>query len=552
MSKVGRLLLRHLMRLHPMKIKEIPVHTSNDFIIDSKVNVTFHELFKMNDKQFSKWKKDLQKIVYQSWVEYGEPPLVAGTTATIIRQFETLTNKSNSVSVFKDDLTLEANCIVPGVVASGINYFFPNRAKSQDLNANEEGESLWKLFVEEPDSENSKKVLNRLERQLKYDGTFDFAPKLMIGDFGDLGCTTAYDWLLKWNEKPIDGYDFFIDASQSTPSQKSLVLTMPPDKLKQLMDDGLISENKLRWHSFSKLNLKEPIVIRLYRTDRKIFPTCFDILRKSVAMGGNFPASVAKFLYEKYTTPNTKSIIYDSSSGYGGRMVGALSLCKDRQIHYVGTDPNPDHYLDEYGITRYEYLRSFLQSSTRNRYKTTIDIFQLGSEVIHQDPQFQKYRGEVDFMFTSPPYFSAEGYSDDPNQSFIKFPEYDLWRDGFLKPTLKTSVEWLKSGAHLAWNISDVAYKPRQSKTMYGQEGATENPELNARSVQRYIPLEYDSIEILKSLGMEYVTTWKMVLAGGIQRNKFRQWTRKPTTRNFVQIKGTPRKVEMIYVWRKP
>ena len=284
------------------------------------------------------------------------------------------------------------------------------------------------------------------------------------------------------------------------------------------MDDDLISENKLRWHSFSKLNLKEPIVIRLYRTDRKIFPTCFDILRKSVAMGGNFPASVAKFLYEKYTTPNTKSIIYDSSSGYGGRMVGALSLCKDRQIHYVGTDPNPDHYLDEYGITRYEYLRSFLQSSTRNRYKTTIDIFQLGSEVIHQDPQFQKYRGEVDFMFTSPPYFSAEGYS----------------------------------GAHLAWNISDVAYKPRQSKTVYGQEGATENLELSARSVQRYIPLEYDSIEILKSFGMEYVTTWKMVLAGGIQRNKFRQWTRKPTTRNFVQIKGTPRKVEMIYVWRKP
>ena len=100
-----------------MKIKEIPVHTSNDFIINSKVNVTFHELFKMNDNQFAKWKKDLQKIVYQSWVEYGEPPLVAGTNETIIRQFETLINKSNSVSVFKDDLTLEANCIVPGVVA---------------------------------------------------------------------------------------------------------------------------------------------------------------------------------------------------------------------------------------------------------------------------------------------------------------------------------------------------------------------------------------------------------------------------------------------------
>ena len=52
-----------------MKIKEIPVHTSNDFIINSKVNVTFHELFKMNDKQFAKWKKDLQNLL-RKWVAY--------------------------------------------------------------------------------------------------------------------------------------------------------------------------------------------------------------------------------------------------------------------------------------------------------------------------------------------------------------------------------------------------------------------------------------------------------------------------------------------------
>ena len=135
------------------------------------------------------------------------------------------------------------------------------------------------------------------------------------------------------------------------------------------------------------------------------------------------------------------------------------------------------------------------------------------------------------------------GYSEDENQSYKKFPDYHLWRDGFLKPTLETSVEWLKSGGYLAWNIADVAYGSRQ-EPMRTQKG-------KSRPVEQYVPLEYDSIEILKSLGMEHVTTWKMVLSGGIQGNKIREYTRKPSPRNFVQIKGTARKVELITVWRK-
>ena len=170
-------------------------------------------------------------------------------------------------------------------------------------------------------------------------------------------------------------------------------------------------------------------------------------------------------------------------------------------------------------------------------------MFDVGSEEIHKEKRFQQYKGKVDFFFTSPPYFSAEGYSDDENQSYKKFPDYHLWRDGFLKPTLETAVEYLKSGGHLAFNIADVAFGARAE--------AWQTRQGKSRAVQQYIPLEYDSIEILKSLGMKYENTWKMVLSGGIQGNKIREWTRKPSTRNFVQIKGTARKVENIYVWRK-
>ena len=85
-------------------------------------------------------------------------------------------------------------------------------------------------------------------------------------------------------------------------------------------------------------------------------------------------------------------------------------------------------------------------------------------------------------VFTSPPYFRAESYSDDENQSDKKFPIYDEWRDGSLLPTLKTAVEWLKRGRFLLWNIADT------------KDGGA------------YVPLEYDSKAILEDLGMQYET----------------------------------------------
>ena len=521
--------------------KEIPLHDSNEFILSSSANVTFHDLFRMNDQKYGKWLANLKKVIFKSWMERGEPPTNAGDKETIIRQFETLVNKNETVSIHKDELTLEENCLVSNVVVSGTKHFFPNMCKMKDFNRNTEaGESLYKIFIEEPDGKQTEVVLKRLERQLKYDGQFEFSKKIKKGDVFDLDCSNAYDWVKKWNKKPIKGYDFFLDTSPPTKSQKGAVLTSPAKYLDKLIDEGEIKKSKIIWHG-AKINYNKPLCVRIYKKDQRIFPKAFDILRRSVAMGGNFPSGVAKFLYQTYTEPNTESIIYDSSSGYGGRLVASLALCKDRQITYVGCDPNPDHYLKEYGITRYEYLRSFFQSAVKSNYKTKVDFYPVGSEVIHQEERFQQYKGKVDFFFTSPPYFNAEGYSDDEHQSFVKFPDYHLWRDGFLRPTLETAVEWLKPGGHLAWNIADISYGSKPKKLDNGK----------TRPVQQYLPLEYDSIEILQSLGMTYSKTWKMVLSGGISGNQIREWTRKPSTRNFVQLKSTPRKCELIFVWRK-
>ena len=83
-------------------------------------------------------------------------------------------------------------------------------------------------------------------------------------------------------------------------------------------------------------------------------------------------------------------------------------------------------------------------------------------------------------VFTSPPDFNAEGYSTDKNQSSVKYPQYEMWRDGFLQPTLETAVEYMKVGGYLLWNIADVKQSPHM------------------------LPLESDTLDILEGLGIMY------------------------------------------------
>ena len=150
-----------------------------------------------------------------------------------------------------------------------------------------------------------------------------------------------------------------------------------------------------------------------------------------------------------------------------------------------------------------------------------------GSEDVSENEEFKKYKGKVDFIFTSPPYFSAEIYSDEPTQSSIKYKEYDSWRDNFLRPTLKTCAEWLKHDRILAFNIADINVGNKQ------------------------YPLEEDTVEILKEFGLRYEGKLKMVLAISPSM-KLKKQTGQPSMKNFCIVNGKWRKYEPIFVFYKP
>jgi DNA modification methylase len=174
-------------------------------------------------------------------------------------------------------------------------------------------------------------------------------------------------------------------------------------------------------------------------------------------------------------------------------------------------------------------LADFYRAHVQQKQYATTEFYQLGSEVIRGNESFQRWKGKVDLVFTSPPYFAAEGYADEPTQSAKKFPNYALWRDGFLNPTLETACEWLKPGGVLAWNIADTR-------------------------VNGYMqPLESDSIRILERLGMKFDRTRKMLLARAPGSRKSRG-TRKFAMpyKNSCLVGAQMYRYEPIFVFRKP
>jgi hypothetical protein len=360
-----------------------------------------------------------------------------------------------------------------------------------------------------------------------------------------ISCRTGLEWIQQFQSNPdvFTGKDFWISPNKIKDGVSSGYYQVQQTDFLSLTKDDLLAV----WDSLtnrqksnvdkSTISDKYIYLIRLYDLGQRIFPKGFTAYRIGyISVPINFPPLTAKHLYERFTEHlidrKDPIIIYDPSSGWGGRLLGALSAKDNRKIHYVGTDPNPDNVHAD-GKTKYEHIHDFFVKYTyrgRGHFSdpNSCEIFRDGSEEISKNPKFQKYLGKIDLVFTSPPYFNRELYSTDANQSAVKYgSSYESWRDGFLRPTLETCVEYLRPGGYLLWNIADV-------KTASG-----------------YLPLEADSINFLKSLGMEMETTLKMTLASmpGSQRL---DENGIPKCKNFCKVGGRYVKYEPIFVFQKP
>jgi len=158
----------------------------------------------------------------------------------------------------------------------------------------------------------------------------------------------------------------------------------------------------------------------------------------------NFKPAIAKFLYDNYAPRNGK--ILDPCSGYSGRLAACISVNKN--LHYKGIDPDG---LTATGNMKMASFYSSLYDAIGTREWDFDFSFELGCA----EDIMPKINDQFDLIFTSPPYFNVEKYSDLPNQSWLRYQTYESWRDNFLYKILSESFRLLKDDGSLIWNIKN-------------------------------------------------------------------------------------------------
>lgn len=482
----------------------------NEYLRNSKTNLKLIELQQLNDVDFRDWAIEFRKETIYSWDELGIPIIDGHSIDKIIEDFQNLLHYDVSKLERIDELTGKNDCIMNiSGVGSSCNQFFPTMLKTEDISATKlRGKSIYGYFANDELLDNFIKLIRNVVRQ----DPFAYFSNVQTLSEKDLRLAIA---------KEEDNGDLWAVAKDPHKSRGTI---FTEKQIEQLVIDKFIDKEQIIGQG-STFEVRHGNLQRRIMDISRVFRICFDI-----RPGTNFPPVVGKYLYTHFTKDLHKQkeiIVYDSSAGWGGRILSAMSTCLERPIHYVGTDPNTDHWMPNENMTKYEYLAEYFNGNISSKRKNTYEIFQLGSEVIHDDEEFQAYFGDVDFIFTSPPYFAAEGYSLDETQSNIKFPTYEEWRDGFLERTLQTCFDLLKPNRWMCWNIADVALG------------------------EHILPLQQATIEICTRLGFEFKGYKKMVLAtspGGSKETD----DGIPTMRNFCKINGKIRKFEQIFMFWKP
>lgn len=539
-----------MMTVYTTPITYTPCHyaTNRAMLADPTVNVTFESVLRMSDGAWVAWLGRVRQSVLTQWDQHGVPPRVGLTDPQIATAWNRLASSRS------DDVWVTCDDGVEGLFASPtshsvIGQWFPTMMKTR-INYSEKGDgiSIHDMFADE--ALWARYAKSYAARHFRRDSFYAYSQAIPTTDPHPTvpGATVSSvdDYLNLLIESNHSGVDLFgsntpthgvwlspVGADEdyngySDGMKDRSIWTVSQADAVRLRDSGLYPAHWFRSVGNTLGKKKAHYMVRLYRTDTRIFPEGMRSFRISMCQyATNFPALVARALYERYTQGVQRPIIWDPSAGWAGRLAGAI-ISNNRPL-YIGCDPNSDHlWTDESGGQHSKYTEIAAYYDTLKPFDPASEVLFIpcGSEVMRDQPAFQEYRGKVDVVFTSCPYFSKEVYSDDPEQSATKFSTFDSWCEGFLKPTIETAAEWLKPGGVLLWNIADI------------------------KLGNKMFPLEKMSIQYATGAGLVQESTMRLLLTNMPGANRVTS-DGEGTAKNTCLWRGRLNKYEPIFSFRR-
>lgn len=127
--------------------------------------------------------------------------------------------------------------------------------------------------------------------------------------------------------------------------------------------------------------------------------------------------------------------VLDPCAGWGGRMLGTVASGN----RYIAFEPN---------VETYENLNNLVDFlDIRDRVLLYNDVAENMS-----DYDFSS----VDMVFTSPPYFNLEVYSDNERQAENKYSSYEEWKTKWLTDVIQKCIMRLNRKGYSCWNVHNV------------------------------------------------------------------------------------------------
>jgi len=197
--------------------------------------------------------------------------------------------------------------------------------------------------------------------------------------------------------------------------------------------------------------------------------------------------------------------------------------CGTTTKHYVGIDPNTNNHPGyKKQVEFYKKHQTWFEEPKK------VDLICSPAE----DVDYSKYHDHFDMVFTSPPYFDVERYSDADTQSWVRYKNIDSWNKNFLHKTLGKIIPAIRTRGRLAINIADV---------------------YDAKS-KDYFDICNPMNEFIESQGMKYDTCMGMQMtkrfnsggAGNAKSEYFEEHLREKTKDTKDVAFGEP-----IWIWEK-
>jgi len=482
---------KHEKELDKQRKKKLDPVIKRTNLHELKSNITYDEIQSLSFPQLSKWVDELRNEIVDIW-DTGSPPIIGKSKDGIIKSFRKLKSYPIDNLLITDKNYPHHLGFIKNFTKVPCSQFFPHIYSTKIDNQ----PSIRDFFYEDGLKRRFKR---HIVRNVRFDGMYSFSQYL-----SNPNGVSDTDFFQDWKSELNDDTGFFLERTDPVENNgTSRKVYLHTNLVKKFRARGILEEFDFRNVVDFDDTEANGYMVRYYSKKERIIPKILQAFR--IGLGTqpavNFPPLSARLIYELFLTDQDKHTIVDFCSGWGGRLLGAL--CSNRQIHYVGTDVN----MNNKGC--YENLGEFYNSNCDG--KNTYEIYYDGAETIHKNKSFQKYKGKVSLCFTSPPYFGREQYSQDKEQSFIKFPNYRDWLNGFMKPLIKNSWDYLKPKGHLILNVADIKM-----------------------GENNYVPLEQDTLGLSIKQGFRYLGRYDMVMSrmigvntDGVKNNWFDMNTKK-------------------------